>query len=167
MTKQTKTTDKNIVSRAEFARLQGVGRARVSQLAKDGRLVLAENGKDVNVLASIALIESTRDPSKIETVERHAKARQQKKTQNEIQLQNELNELNAAYQKLRIENAVWFKHSNQLEGGVYRFLESLCSEPNEHTPELLAAIQRKDNNALTRFIYSEFPPEYLECDDDE
>lgn len=167
MTKQTKTPDKNIVSRAEFARLQGVGRARISQLANDGRLVLAENGKDVYVIESLARIEATRDLSKLATVERHAQAREQKKTQNEIQLQNELNELNAAYQKLRIDNAVWFRHSYQLEGGVYRFLESLCGEPNEHTSELLAAIERKDNDALTRFIYSEFPPEYLECDDDE
>ncbi|MEI6747070.1 MAG: hypothetical protein WCL34_13990 [Methylococcaceae bacterium] len=54
----------------------------------------------------------------------------------------------------------------KLDGGVYRFLNAIC-EPNEHTSELLAAIERKDDDALTRFIYSEFPPEYLECDDDE
>jgi hypothetical protein len=167
MTKQTKTTDKNIVSRAEFARLQGVGRARISQLANEGRLVLAENGKDVNVLASIALIESTKDLSKIGTIERHAKAREQKKTQNEIQLQNELAELTARFTKLHGEFVIWFEYASKLDGGVYRFLESLCSEPNEHTSELLAAIERKDDDALTRFIYSEFPPEYLECDDDE
>jgi hypothetical protein len=144
MTKQTKTTDKNIVSRAEFARLQGVGRARVSQLAKDGRLVLADNGKDVNVLASIALIDATRDPSKIETVERHAKARQQKKTQNEIQLQNELNELNAAYQKLHREFVGWFDYATKLDGGCYRYLETI------------ADLEQREK--IEQFIYSDFAP---------
>ena len=82
MTKHAKETNLNIVSRAEFARLQGVGRARISQLAKDGRLVLAENGKDVYVVESLARIEATRDPSKIGTVKRHATKRAMKSMQN-------------------------------------------------------------------------------------
>ena len=164
MTKQTKTTNPNIVSRAEFARLQGVGRARISQLATDGRLVLAENGKDVNVLASIALIEATRDPSKIETVERHAKARDAKKSQTEIRLENELAELTTKFVKLHGEFVIWFDYASKLDGGVYRFLNAICEQPDEHTSELLAAIQRKDNDALTKFIYSELPADF---DDDE
>lgn len=93
MTKLQSYTDKNIVSRAEFARLNNWQRGRVTQLANDGRLVLAENGKDVCVIESLARIEATRDLSKLETVERHAKAREQKKSQKEIELQNDIYEL--------------------------------------------------------------------------
>lgn len=159
MTKYAKETNPNIVSRAEFARLQGVGRARISQLAHDGRLVLAENGKDVYVIESLARIEATKDLSKIGTVERHAKAREQKKTQNEIRLQNELN---AAQREL----SAWFRHSDQLEGGVYLFLQAIC-EGNEYTDKVLNAIQAKNERALSEVIYCKFPPEYLDCDDDE
>jgi hypothetical protein len=139
----------------------------VTQLANQGRLVLAENGKDVYVIESLARIEATKDLSKIGTVERHAKAREQKKTQKEIELQNELAELTAKFEKLHREFVGWFDYSSKLDGGVCRFLNAICDDPNEHTSELLAAIERKDNDALTRFIYSEFPPESLKFDDDE
>lgn len=166
MTKLQSYTDKNIVSRAEFARLNNWQRGRVTQLANDGRLVLAENGKDVCVIESLARIQATRDLSKLETVERHAKAREQKKTAREIQLENELTQLQAAHEKLHREFVGWFGYSRKLDGGVYRFLEAI-REPNEHTSELLAAIQRKDDDVLYRFIYSEFPIEDLYFDDDD
>ncbi|WP_192333146.1 hypothetical protein [Comamonas sp. CMM01] len=45
------------------------------QLAKDGRLVLAEDGKHVLVAESIKRIEETRDPSRSAVAERHALGR--------------------------------------------------------------------------------------------
>lgn len=60
---------------AEFAGLARVKRSYVTALKQAGRLVLTEDGKAVRVAESIALIEATRDPSKIGVVRRHAEAR--------------------------------------------------------------------------------------------
>lgn len=46
-----------------------------NQLVKDGRLVMAPDGKHVLVAESKARLEATRDPSKQANVERHAAAR--------------------------------------------------------------------------------------------
>lgn len=60
----------------EFARLLGgVKPGYVSQLKRDGRLVMAEDGKRVRVAESLQLIQDTRDPSKIGAARRHAAAR--------------------------------------------------------------------------------------------
>lgn len=60
----------------EFARiLGGVKPGYVSQLKRDGRLVMAEDGKRVQVAESLQLIKDTRDPSKVGAVRRHAAAR--------------------------------------------------------------------------------------------
>ena len=60
----------------EFARLLGgVKPGYVSQLKRDGRLVMAEDGKRVRVAESLQLIKDTRDPSKVGAVRRHAAAR--------------------------------------------------------------------------------------------
>lgn len=59
----------------EFAAIVGCRPSYVTQLKKDGRLVLTEDGKRVEVEASRQLIEDTRDPSKAGVVARHAKAR--------------------------------------------------------------------------------------------
>ena len=60
----------------EFARiLGGVKPGYVSQLKRDGRLVMAEDGKRVQVAESLQLIKDTRDPSKLGAVRRHAAAR--------------------------------------------------------------------------------------------
>lgn len=76
MTKQKqKETTENLISRAEFARRQGWNRSRVSQLAKDGRLVVDDDG-NVFVAESLARISSSRDLSKLSTTERHAAKRQ-------------------------------------------------------------------------------------------
>lgn len=148
MTKQTKiNNDPNILSRADFARLNNWGRARVSQLAKEGRLVLADNGKDVCVIESLARIEATRDISKIETVTRHAKAREQKKTENEKRLERELIET-------RRELASWFSYSSRLDSGAFKLLRAV--ENNDS--ELLAMIESRNIDALERFIYSDFAP---------
>jgi hypothetical protein len=61
---------------AGFARLLGNRRASyVTQLKGEGRLVLTEDGKRVQVDASLALIRSTSDPAKAGVVARHAAAR--------------------------------------------------------------------------------------------
>lgn len=60
----------------DFARiLGGVKPGYISQLKRDGRLVMAEDGKRVQVAESLQLIKDTRDPSKVGAVRRHAAAR--------------------------------------------------------------------------------------------
>lgn len=67
----------NEVTRIEFARLRGIKPSYVTQLAREGRLVLTDDGKRVKVAESIARIEATRDPSKQGVADRHAAARSQ------------------------------------------------------------------------------------------
>lgn len=175
MTKHAKETNPNIVSRAEFARLQGYGRARVTQLANEGRLVLAENGKDVYVIESIARIEATRDLSKIGTVERHAKARQEKTTI----LSDEIVELRS---ELRRKNQIIENHeedfktvcelhngkvdhleaiqqmATMLNDGVGEFLDDFRSKDSA----LMQAIENNDVDFLERQIYKlVVVPDYL------
>jgi len=60
--------------KSEFARLLGVAPSYVTKLAKAGRLVLCEDGR-VDVEASLARIEATRDPARQDVARRHAAAR--------------------------------------------------------------------------------------------
>jgi hypothetical protein len=60
-----------------FAARLGVRPSHVTGLRHAGRLVLSEDGKAVRVAESLALIESTRDPSKDGVRARHAVARGQ------------------------------------------------------------------------------------------
>lgn len=62
-------------TRKEFAAKLGFRPSYVSQLIKDGRVVLTADGARVRVQASIDKIRATRDPSKVATVERHAAKR--------------------------------------------------------------------------------------------
>lgn len=59
----------------EFAHLRGCKPSYVTQLRKDGRLVLTDDGKRVRVAESIARIRETADPSKVGVQARHAAAR--------------------------------------------------------------------------------------------
>lgn len=59
----------------EFARIYGCKPGWVTELRKQGRLVLTEDKKRVRVDESLALIKATRDPSKAGVAERHAAAR--------------------------------------------------------------------------------------------
>lgn len=52
------------VSKSAFAKIYGCGLSYVTKLKSLNRLVLSEDGKMVNVEASLKLIESTGDPSK-------------------------------------------------------------------------------------------------------
>lgn len=52
------------VTKGDFATIYGCGRSYVSQLVKDKRLVLSEDGKLVNVEASLKLLDVSSDPSK-------------------------------------------------------------------------------------------------------
>ena len=63
-----------IVSRAEFARLQGYDRSYVTRLAQAGRLVMHAEGR-VDVEASIERIKATEDPNRDDVRERHARER--------------------------------------------------------------------------------------------
>ncbi len=60
---------------SEFATLAGFKRPYITQLKKDGRLVLTEDGRLVRVAESLARLEATRDPSKAGVAARHARAR--------------------------------------------------------------------------------------------
>lgn len=60
---------------AEFARHIGVRPSYITELRKAGRLVLTDDAKAVKVAESVALIGSTRDPSRNGVAARHAAAR--------------------------------------------------------------------------------------------
>ena len=65
----------NIMSIGQFNGHMGYKGRYAYQLAKEGRLVLAEDGKHVLVAESIQRIEETRDPSRSAVAERHALGR--------------------------------------------------------------------------------------------
>jgi hypothetical protein len=60
------------VSKSAFAKIYGCGLSYVTKLKDEGKLVLSEDGRQVNVEASLRLIESTRDISKLGVRERWA-----------------------------------------------------------------------------------------------
>ena len=65
----------NIMSIGQFNSHMGYKGRYAYQLAKEGRLVLADDGKHVLVAESIKRIEETRDPSRAAVTERHALGR--------------------------------------------------------------------------------------------
>ena len=67
--------DANWTTPRKFAESLGFKPHYGNQLVKDGRLVMAPDGKHVLVAESKARLEATRDPSKAANVERHAAAR--------------------------------------------------------------------------------------------
>lgn len=64
-----------VMSFAEFARHAGFKASYVTQLKREGRLVLSDDGKAVKAAESLARILETRDPSKAAVAARHAAAR--------------------------------------------------------------------------------------------
>lgn len=64
-----------LMSFAEFARHAGFKPSYVTQLKREGRLVLSDDGKAVKAAESLARIQETRDPSKAAVAARHAAAR--------------------------------------------------------------------------------------------
>lgn len=68
-------TSPETASFSDFAKLVGFKASYITQLKKEGRLVLTDDGRRVLVAESCQLIEQTRDPSKIGVAQRHAKAR--------------------------------------------------------------------------------------------
>lgn len=69
------TSTPTTITLTEFAAHIGCKQSYASQLKRDGRLVLTDDGKRVLVDASIARIAATRDPSKAGVAERHAQQR--------------------------------------------------------------------------------------------
>ncbi|MBK3748713.1 terminase small subunit [Stutzerimonas balearica] len=67
-----------VMTKAEFADSRGWSRPYVSKLGKQGRLVLTEDGKKVDVEATLALLGETADPSKAGVAERHQRERAEK-----------------------------------------------------------------------------------------
>lgn len=67
-----------VMSKAEFADSRGWSRPYVSKLVSQGRLVLTEDGKKIDVEASLALLGETADPSKAGVAERHQRDRAEK-----------------------------------------------------------------------------------------
>lgn len=66
------------LSKKAFADSQGWAPSYVSKLGKQGRLVLAPDGKSVDVDATLAMIGKTADPSKEGVAQRHERARVQR-----------------------------------------------------------------------------------------
>lgn len=60
---------------SEFARLAGFKPGYVTQLKRDDRLVLTDDGKAVRVVESMERIKATRDPARGDVAARHAAAR--------------------------------------------------------------------------------------------
>lgn len=73
----------NVVSKSEFARIIKNSPSYVTELAKYGRLVFDATGKKILVAESLALMEESKDLSKIGVTERHANERAEKSTQRE------------------------------------------------------------------------------------
>lgn len=71
----TPATEAATATQAEFARLQGWRRSYVTQLKREGRLVMSADGKHVDIAASIARIAQTRSPDKTGVTHRHAATR--------------------------------------------------------------------------------------------
>lgn len=67
-----------VMTKAEFADSRGWSRPYVSKLGKQGRLVLTEDGKKVDVEATLTLLGETSDPSKSGVAERHQRERAEK-----------------------------------------------------------------------------------------
>lgn len=65
----------NLMTIPEFSAHLGYGRTYAYQLQKEGRLVMAEDGKRVLVAESIERVRATEDPSKKGVAQRHAMAR--------------------------------------------------------------------------------------------
>ena len=68
-------TGTNVMSIGQFNTHMGYKGRYAYQLAKEGRLVFAPDGKHVLVAESIKRIEATRDPSRQGVADRHAKER--------------------------------------------------------------------------------------------
>ena len=64
-----------VLTLKEFAALARIQPSYCTQLKREGRLVMTEDGKMVLVTESLARIEATRDPSKTGVAARHAEAR--------------------------------------------------------------------------------------------
>ena len=64
-------------TKSAFARRLGVAPSYVTKLGEEGRLVL--DGRFVDVEASLAKIDATKDPNRDDVRQRHAKARDQKR----------------------------------------------------------------------------------------
>lgn len=64
-------------SKAAFARRQGVSHQYVTKLAQAGRLVMADGR--VEVEASLARLDATKDPNRADVVQRNAKDRDEKR----------------------------------------------------------------------------------------
>lgn len=64
-----------VLTLKEFAALARFQQSYCTQLKREGRLVMTDDGKLVRVAESLARIEATRDPSKAGVAARHADAR--------------------------------------------------------------------------------------------
>jgi len=66
-----------MISQAEFARQQNWSRSYVTQLKKDGRLVMSGDGKKVLHEKSLVRIKATEDPNREDVKQRHAAEREE------------------------------------------------------------------------------------------
>ncbi len=66
------------LTKSEFAASQGWRPSYVTKLKDQGRLVMSEDGKKVDVAATLAKLKETSDPSKVGVQKRHADERNEK-----------------------------------------------------------------------------------------
>lgn len=66
------------LSRSEFAAAQGWSPSYVTKLGKQGRLILDEDGRRIDVSATLALLRRTEDPGKDAVKQHHAAGRAEK-----------------------------------------------------------------------------------------
>lgn len=92
----------NLVSQAEFARLNGWHRSRVTQLKQEGRLVIDGETGLVMIEESLLKIESSEDPNRDDVKKRHASQRGQEE-QNETSTFADARAKEQHYKALRAE----------------------------------------------------------------
>ncbi len=69
------TVAENLMTVPQFSAHLGFGRTYAYQLQKDGRLVMADDGRHVLVAESVARIEATKDPARQGVAARHSAQR--------------------------------------------------------------------------------------------
>jgi len=77
------------LSKSAFAAHIGRSPSYITWLKENGRLVLSSNGKQVDVLATEALIRETADPSKAAVAARHQQERLQRDVYSHVAAQSE------------------------------------------------------------------------------
>jgi hypothetical protein len=150
--KTTEPVNENLVTKADFARIQGVTRGRVSQIFSAGRLVCDDAGK-VFVIESKARIGATADTGHANVIIRHDRERVAKQLEKEKALQAELD-------LVRERLLAADKYNHAIADRIWFFLRALSEVGTTDSPAILKAIGG-DLERLERLFYG---ADYIEDD---